>query len=41
MNQALMNKRQWLFALLMGALMTLIRFVAGPLRGWIERTITG
>ena len=24
MNQALMNKRQWLFALLMGAFMTLI-----------------
>lgn len=76
MNQALMNKRQWLFALLMGAVMTLIltaalsllnrqeslpsllqwlrsfllawviatpliRFVAGPLRGWVERTITG
>ncbi|TVP90340.1 MAG: DUF2798 domain-containing protein [Pseudomonadaceae bacterium] len=76
MNKALMNKRQWLFALLMGAIMTLIltaalsllnrepslpfllqwmrsfllawliatpliRFLAGPLRAWVERTVTG
>ncbi len=76
MNKALMNKRQWLFALLMGAVMTLIltaalsllnrqeslpfmlqwmrsfllawviatpmiRFIAGPLRSWVERTLSG